>query len=125
MKSVYREARRRALTNGSKYHVACILYRKRKPIKIGVNSDKTHPRYRRIALDGSEVCTLHAEMSILKHARKGDRIEVLRFLKCGSLTMACPCVHCRKFIERTPIKHIKYTNWDGSWARLSLDSGGG
>lgn len=121
MKSVYKLARNLALTNGAKYHVACILYRKRKPIRIGVNSDKTHPRFKRIATDGSEVCTLHAEMSVLKYARKGDRLEVLRFLKCGSMTMACPCEHCRKFIREQNLCDVRYTDWSGTWNKLVWD----
>jgi cytidine deaminase len=121
MKSVYKLARDLALTNGAKYHVACILYRKRKPIRIGVNSDKTHPRFKRIATDGSEVCTLHAEMSVLKYARKGDRLEVLRFLKCGSMTMACPCEHCRKFIREQNLCDVRYTDWGGTWNKLVWD----
>jgi len=107
-----------ALSNGGKYHVACVLYRRGKPVYIGVNTDKTHPRFRRIAADGTVVCTLHAEMSALRFSQPGDTLEVLRFLKDGSATMARPCVHCLKHIRSSQLSRVKYTLWDGSWGVL-------
>jgi len=114
-KAVYKEAKRLALANGGRYHVACILYRKGRVIHIGVNTDKTHPRFQRITSDGSLVSTLHAEMSALRYAQKGDSLEVLRFLKTGDITMARPCRHCQKFLALAHLRDIRYTTWDGSW----------
>lgn len=118
MKAIHKRAKKMALSNGGRYHVACILYRRGLPVYIGVNTDKTHPRFRRIAADGSEVCTLHAEMSALRFSKPGDFIEVLRFLKDGSATMARPCSHCMRHIEKSNLSGVAYTGWDGSWRVL-------
>jgi cytidine deaminase len=112
---IYERARNKALNNGQRYHVACILYRKNKPIYIGVNSNKTHPRFQRITPDGSLVSTLHAEMSVLRFSKPGDVLEVLRFLSSGEVTMARPCRHCQAFIQQAQISSLKYTNWHGEW----------
>jgi cytidine deaminase len=118
MKPIHKQAMEAALSNGGKYHVACVLYRRGKPVYIGINTDKTHPRFRRIAADGTEVCTLHAEMSALRFSQPGDSLEVMRFLKDGTRTMAQPCVHCMHHIRRSGLSRVKYTTWDGSWGSL-------
>jgi len=115
MNRIHRIAQNLALNNGERYHVVCILYRQRRPIYIGVNTHKTHPKFKRIAKDGSCVGALHAEMSALRFAKKGDTLEVLRFLKCGKITMAKPCIHCSAFLAKSSIKKVRYTTWDGCW----------
>jgi len=114
-KKVHKIASDLALQNGECYHVACILYRQKKPIYIGTNSKKTHPMCLRVTKDGSCVACLHAEMSALRFAQEGDTIEVLRFLKCGSVTMAKPCRYCSGLIVQKKLKQVRYTNWDGVW----------
>lgn len=114
-KKIHRMARNMALSNGERYHVACILYRQKKAIFIGTNSKKTHPICQRVTKDGSCVACLHAEMSALRFAQAGDSIEVLRFLKCGSVTMARPCQHCASLIVQKKLKQVRYTNWEGAW----------
>ena len=113
---VYYQAKELALNNGRTYHIAAILKRKGKTIKIGENTNKTHPRFKRQYNDGSWASHMHAEMNVLRFAEPGDEIEVMRFSKCGNhLTMAKPCQHCEKEIVKSGIKSVKYTNWNGEW----------
>ena len=115
MKAIYKRARDMALSNGQKYHVACILYRKRKPIYIGVNSNKEDLRFIRRVPDGSLISTLHAEMDALRFAQEGDHLEIIRFLKDGSMTMARPCRYCQRHISKSKVSRVSYTNWEGAF----------
>ena len=117
---IYEKAKELALTNGEKYHVACVIWRRNKPVKVCVNSKKTHPKFLRQKTNGAVVSCLHAEMSALRFYQQGDRIEVLRFLKCGSTTMARPCSECQAFLNQYQIKLVRYTNWQGLWEELDL-----
>ncbi len=111
-------ARNIALKNGENYHVAAILLRDGIPIRIGTNQSKTHPIAYRRYKDGQEAANMHAEMDVLRFARKGDSLVVTRFLKDGSLTMAKPCIHCIKLIKSIGLKEVRYTNWSGNWEYL-------
>ena len=103
------------------YHVAAILRRRGKVVKVGVNSSKTHPKYTRTYHDGSSVSYMHAEMSALRFAKPGDELEVMRFKKDGyGMTMAKPCLHCHRFIEQCGISKVRYTNWHGKWEEMSV-----
>ena len=110
-----------ALNNGRTYHVAAVLKRNGRVIKIGENTDKTHPRFKRQYKDGTWASHMHAEMNVLRFAQPGDEIEVMRFTKCHHrLTMAKPCKHCEEEIRKAGITKVKYTNWDGDWEDLDL-----
>ncbi len=116
---VYYEARNLALNNGRTYHLAAILRRKGRVVKIGENTNKTHPRFKRQYADGSWASHMHAEMNVLRFAQPGDEIEVLRFSKCNhQRTMAKPCSLCLKAIKDAGIKRVRYTNWEGNWEEL-------
>ena len=115
MKAIYKQAMNRALANGEKYHVACIVYRKKKPVYIGTNSSKQDLRFIRRVKDGSLVSCLHAEMDALKHTQPGDRLEIIRFLKNGTMTMAKPCIYCQRHIHKSEVSKVTYTNWDGTF----------
>ena len=118
---VYYRAKELALSNGRTYHVAAILKRKGCVIKIGENTDKTHPRFKRQYPDGSWASHMHAEMNVLRFAEPGDEIEVMRFKKCGHFrTMAKPCLCCMSEMRRAGIKCVRYTNWNGEWETLML-----
>ena len=112
---MYYEARERALNNGMVYHLAAILKRGKIVVKVGENTFKTHPRFKRIYPDGTTGSHMHAEMNVLRFAKPGDTIEVLRFLKTGGRAMAKPCGHCMKHIRAAGIKKVRYTNSDGNW----------
>jgi len=117
---VYYRAKELARENGQQYHLAAILKRKNKTIRIGTNSAKTHPAYGRKYPDGTHGYTMHAEMNVLRFAEPGDHIEVLRVSKGGDLTMAKPCVHCQRMMRYAKIRSVRYTGSDGSWETLKL-----
>ena len=120
---MYYRARDRAVNNGRTYHVAAILRRNGRVVKIGENTNKTHPRFRRQYDDGTWASHMHAEMNVLRFARPGDELEVLRFRKCNhELTMARPCDLCMKHIRKAGIKKVRYTNWDGEWEEFYVHS---
>lgn len=118
---MYYEARQRALNNGRDYHLAAILKRNGKVVKIGANTSKTHPRFKRQYPDGTWASHMHAEMNVLRFAEPGDELEVLRFKKCNhEWTMAKPCLFCMSEIRKAGIKKIRYTDWSGDWQEIFL-----
>ena len=117
---MYYKARERALNNGRIYHLAAILYRGKSVIKIGENTFKTHPRFTRTYPDGTCGSHMHAEMNVLRFAKPGDVLEVLRFKKTGGRAMAKPCKHCMRHIREAGIKEVRYTNPDGQWEIMKI-----
>ena len=118
---MYYRAKELAVNNGRTYHLAAILKRDGRVIKIGENADKTHPRFKRQYRDGTWASHMHAEMNVLRFAKPGDEIEVMRFRKCNhNLTMAKPCSLCLKQIKISGIRKVKYTNWEGEWETILL-----
>ena len=119
---MYYKAEKIATSNGRVYHLAAILRRNGRVVKIGANTDKTHPRFKRQYSDGTWSSHMHAEMNVLRFAQPGDEIEVMRFTKCQhELTMARPCSLCMEEMKKAGIKKVKYTNWSGDWETLYLD----
>jgi len=122
MCQVYYRAERLALDNGRCYHLAAILRRNGKVVRIGENTHKTHPRFRRQYPDGTWGAHMHAEMNVLRFAQPGDEIEVLRIKKHEhTWTMAKPCKICLRYMRQAGIRKVKYTNWNGDWEILKLD----
>jgi|TARA_E500000331_G_scaffold282235_1_gene275881 deoxycytidylate deaminase len=120
---VYYRAKSLAINNGRTYHVAAILKRKGKVVRIGENTDKTHPRFKRQYDDGTWASHMHAEMNVLRFAKPGDELEVIRFRKCNhQRTMAKPCNLCMRHLKDSGIKKVKYTNWDGEWETLIIQT---
>ena len=118
---MYYRARSLALGNGRTYHIAAILRRNGRVVKIGENTNKTHPRFKRQYDDGTWASHMHAEMNVLRFAQPGDELEVMRFKKCDhKFSMAKPCSLCMIEIIQTGIKKIRYTNWKGEWEEIRL-----
>lgn len=118
---MYYRARKLAINNGRAYHVAAILRRRGKIVKIGENTCKTHPRFKRIYPDGTTGSHMHAEMNVLRFAMEGDEIEVMRFKRSDDgFAMAKPCKHCMFHIKDAGIKRVKYTDENGMWNELVL-----
>lgn len=116
---MYYKAKQKALDNGQVFHLAAVLLRGKHVVKIGTNSDKTHPRFKRTYKDGSCRSHLHAEMDVLRFAKPGDEIYVFRFSAEGDLTMAKPCRFCEKFIRDTKIKRVYYSDWSGNIVHMN------
>ena len=118
---MYYQAKELALKNNRSYHLAAILRRNGHVVRIGENTSKTHPRFRRQYSDGTWASHMHAEMNVLRFAQPGDELEVLRFKKCGhDWTMAKPCQLCMEHIRSAGIKKVRYTNWSGEWEEMKL-----
>ena len=118
---MYYRAKELAISNGRTYHLAAILRRNGRVVRIGENTSKTHPRFRRQYPDGTWGSHMHAEMNVLRFAQPGDEIEVIRFKKCDhQWTMAKPCQLCEYEIRKAGIKKVKYTNWEGNWEVLRV-----
>lgn len=118
---MYYKAKELAINNGRTYHLAAILRRSGKVVRVGENTHKTHPRFKRQYSDGSWASHMHAEMNVLRFAKPGDEIEVIRFKKCSrDWTMARPCPLCISQMKKAGIKNVRYTNWDGKWERIKL-----
>lgn len=100
------------------FHLAAILWRGKSPIRVGTNHAKTHPKFGRKYKDGTYKHHLHAEMDVLRFARPGDRLEVMRWRADGQLTMSKPCQWCMFHIQRCGISEVRYTDWDGNWQKL-------
>ena len=60
-------------------------------------------------------------MSVLRYARPGDDIQVIRWRKDGSRGMAKPCRYCERFIAEAQIKSVRYTNDEGNWETLDYE----
>jgi deoxycytidylate deaminase len=64
---------------------------------------------------------MHAEMDVLRFAKPGDVLEVMRFFKnSDKMTMAKPCCFCESEIRNAKIKSVRYTNWDGNWVTMKI-----
>lgn len=118
---IYFKAGEKALKNGRVYHLAAILRRKGRVVKIGINTDKTHPRFTRTYPDGTIASHMHAEMNVLRFAEPGDTLEVLRIRKLDKkFAMAKPCTYCMKFIKSAGISKVSFTNEAGDWEDLEF-----
>lgn len=112
---MYYLAAEKAAHNNHKWHLAAILRRGKSIIKVGTNSYKTHPNCIRRYDSGYESASLHAEINVLRFAKPGDILEILRIKKSGGYGMAYPCPHCMKQIIKVGISVIRYTDNDGNW----------
>lgn len=119
---MYYKAKQLALNNGRTFHLAAILRRNGRVVKIGENTDKTHPRFTRTYKDGNWGAHMHAEMNVLRFAQPGDVIEVMRFSACShKLTMAKPCPYCMEHLKESGIAKVRYTNWQGDWETIIIN----
>lgn len=112
-RKIFSKIKEIALSNGEDFHLAAALFRGKRVVRIGTNSTKTHPRFRRVYSNGEEGSCLHAEMEVLRFSEPGDTLLVVRFLKDGTLSMAKPCKYCQEFIIESGIKQVTYSDWDG------------
>ncbi len=117
---MYYKAKKKAMSNGMRYHLAAIVWRKKKPIVIRSNSPKGHPDCLRTLSGGSETSSMHAEMSALRFAKPGDEIEVIRWGKSGEIRCSKPCKMCEKAMRSAGISSVVFIDANGSKRRKSL-----
>lgn len=92
----------------------------KKPISVGCNLMKTHPKY----ANGKETTlSIHAEVkAILSCPRRqltGAEIHVFRANRDGSTALAKPCENCLAVLEEVGIKRVYFTTQDG-YERMDL-----
>ena len=117
---MYYKAKQKAMSNGMRYHLAAIVWRKKKPIVIRSNSPKGHPDCLRTLSGGSVTSSMHAEMNALRFAKPGDEIEVIRWGKSGELRCSKPCEMCEKAMRSAGISSVTFIDADGSKCRRSF-----
>ena len=118
---VYYKAKQTSMSNNIEYHVAAIVWRKRKPIFIRSNSHKGHPSCLRTLDGGTVTSSMHAEMNALRFARKGDEIEVIRWGKSGKELCSKPCKMCENAMRRAGITYVTFVDSEGRRKKLKLN----
>lgn len=111
------------MSNNQSFHVIAWIERGKSTI-VGVNGSGEKPQFRRKFKDGQECFISHAEMdavSKLKEVCDNDVLHVMRFTKNGGISMAKPCKYCQEYLRRKGIKKIRYTDWDGSWQKMTIE----
>ena len=78
----------------------------------------------RIYEDGIDTVSYdgHAEMILCDRVnfKKSDTVHVVRFLKDGTPTMAKPCKYCQRYLYKSGVRTVRYTDWQGQWKKLKL-----
>lgn len=100
------------LSTHPKHKMGAVIVNK-KPISVGCNLYKSHPKY----ADGQESFSIHAEikaiMSSPRSKLEGSEIWVYRQDKEGNPAMAKPCLICQKYIIEAGIKKVYFTTEKG------------
>ena len=118
--NVYKKAKKIAMCNKMRYHVAAIVWRKKKPIFIRSNSHKGHPSCLRTLDGGSMTSSMHAEMNVLRFAKKGDKIEVIRWGKSGEKLCSKPCDMCENAMRSAGIAAVSFVDSNGKRATIDF-----
>ena len=115
------KARDIALSNSQQYHLVA-WSKKGTSIIFGTNTIRCSAKFGRTHPDGTKGYHLHAEMDLIRKFKPGEvsEINVVRFLKDGSLTMAMPCKYCQKYLKQYGVKKVRYTDWNGNWKILKI-----
>ena len=106
----FRLARLASLKSKYKIQVGCVLTMHGKPVSIGFNRIKSHPRSRK------NCKTLHAEMDAIISSQTslvGGVAYVYRERFDGSLGLSRPCMGCYKALSKAGIKKIYYSTNSG------------
>ena len=106
----FRLARLVSQKSKHKIKVGCVLVMHGKPVAMGFNRIKSHPRSRKCCK------TLHAEMDAIISSQTdltGGVAYVYREKFDGSLGLSRPCLNCYKALSRAGIKKIYYSTEAG------------
>jgi deoxycytidylate deaminase len=95
------------LSDHPNYQLGCVLARGWKPIGIGFNQLKTHPR--------SKSWTIHAELKAILNSRNDLRGCVAYIGRWTSFGMALskPCLNCQRLLAEVGIKVVYFTTPTG------------
>lgn len=117
---MYYEARNKALSNNGLFHLAAFASKKG-PVGVNSMSRRTAKFKRRYSDSKDTYHEVHAEVDLILRLREvPERINVIRFFKDGTPTMARPCIHCQNFLRIKGVKSVRYTNWNGDWEEMRL-----
>ena len=109
-KGFFRLARNVSKYSNHRYKVGAVIAHK-KPISVGFNIIKTHPRYSNPNITKS--ISIHAEASALLKSYdaifKDSVIYIYRENLKGEPAIARPCRDCMKLLKNYGIKKIYYT----------------
>ena len=109
-----------ALNNEHDAHHAALLWRAGKLIRIGINGRES-AKFRRFFDSGPPInYEAHAETDAMLRAQHGDRLEVLRWLNTGELSMSKPCSACASKIRQAKLASVRYTDWEGQWREFKV-----
>lgn len=91
-----------------KVHVGAVLCNKKRPISVGYNCNKSHPKY------STELKrTIHAEVSAIIHSGRdtleGSTIFVFRSTHDGIPAMSRPCSECLKVLKAYGVTTMYYS----------------
>ena len=115
----YDRAKQAAMSNGHTFHIAAIVWRG-SSVVIATNSYKKRKAFTRYYGSMQKASCTHAEMEASLHVKSGDRVEVLRWRKDGTLAMAKPCSHCQRFLKKAGVRQVRYSNDIGEFEYLTL-----
>jgi deoxycytidylate deaminase len=106
--SLFRLAKEISGLSTYKIRVGALLYSKGRPISVGYNQSKTHPRF-----STPLKRTLHAEMhAIVSSGRDrldGATIMVYREKKNGDIAMARPCENCLAVLRSMGVRTMVFS----------------
>lgn len=106
--SLFRLAKNISKYSDYKIRVGAVICDKSRPISVGYNKNKFHPKY------STELKrTIHAEAAAIissgKDIMKGATVFVYRENKKGRPALARPCINCMKLLQEFGVKKIFYT----------------
>lgn len=92
-----------------KMQMGCVIAKHSKPISIGFNRTKSHPKW----MVGKN-STVHAEAAAIMacdnyNSIRGGIAYVYRELKNGMPAMARPCVNCMQLLRQCGVKKVVYS----------------
>jgi len=100
-------------------HIA-FIFKGKKILSVGRNSNKTHPKIAKFKYHSFS--RVHAELSACIRLGEEDcskySIAVLRIDRNGKFNQSCPCEGCKSIINQLGFKKVFYTDENGQWNQL-------
>lgn len=95
-----------------------------KTVIIGRNSNRHHKSFKRNYTNGNSY-TAHAETDLIVRCiaitgKVPRKIQVIRLLADGTVSIAKPCKYCQKFLKNAGVKIVNYSNEKGEIVTMKL-----